>query len=67
MLWLKDIGMKYYNLAIDPFCTLFIWAIQKNVFSLNLNGIMSILLGFHSHLACIAPMFHINSYKLWIC
>jgi hypothetical protein len=58
-----EILQPYY----DPFCILFIWAIQKNVFSLSLNGIMSISLGFHSHLACITPMFHVNSCKLWIC
>jgi hypothetical protein len=58
--------MKNYNLATDPFCILFILAIHKCVFSLSLNGTMSISLGCHSHLDYIASMFHIKSCRLWI-
>ncbi len=56
-----------HGFTLDAFCTLFILAIHKCVFSLSLIGTMSVSLGFHSHLACIAPKFHIDSCILWIC
>jgi len=50
-----------HGFTLESFHTLFILAIHMCVFSLSSIGTMSFSLRFHSHLACIAPKFHIDS------